>query len=98
MSEPPLLTIGKRLRLARLEARVTQRQAAKHVDRTRQSVAGWEAGLVEIGVLQLALLADLYGVTADYLLYGKVAVPGSLEEAEDAQALMRAAFEKAGRP
>ena len=95
MKQLQLLAIGERLRLARLEARVTLRDAGKFVDRTRQSVAGWEAGMNEIGIVQLALLAALYRVTTDYVIYGGALVPGSLESSEQAKAEMLEAFRKA---
>lgn len=95
MNQLQLLAIGRRLRLARLEARVTLRAAGECVGRSRQSVAGWEAGATEIGIVQLALLAALYGVTTDYVIYGGALVPGSLEAGKLVQAEMLAAFRRA---
>lgn len=70
-----LIAIGDRLRIARSENKITLTSAGRHVGRTRQAVASWEAGDSEVGVLLLARLAELYGVTADYLIFGLYTAP-----------------------
>ena len=91
-------SIGARLRLARLDQKLSLSAAARRVGRSRQSVAGWEAGTALIGVAQLALLANLYGVTADYLIFGDNLDREGLQGAADAAAKARDALQKAMRP
>lgn len=92
------VTIGERLKAVRLENKISLSAAGRHVGRSRQSIAGWEAGTVEIRVAQLALLADLYKVTTDYLIYGRESAPGSIESYEKALAEMLAAVGRAKKP
>lgn len=84
--------LGDRLRRARLDRKISLSAAGRCVGRSRQSVAGWEAGTALIGVAQLALLAELYGVTTDYLIYGRE--PNITEVLEQT----RLALERAMRP
>ena len=85
--------IGDRLRTVRLRRRISLSVAGAHVGRSRQSVAGWESGETEIGVIQLAQLATFYGVTADYLIFGTDGVPYSQEFSEEAMIEMQTDFD-----
>ncbi len=55
-----LATIGKRLRLARENARITQEKAAEHIGVPRTAIVQIEAGNRSISTLELSDLASLY--------------------------------------
>lgn len=73
-----MLELGERLRLSRVEARLSLQDAADEVKLTRQAVAAWESGRTSISALHLACLALTYGKSADYLLFGVTAMPEEL--------------------
>lgn len=73
-----MLELGARLKIARLESRLSLAEVAKEVSLSRQAVNAWEAGRTGISALQLAKLALTYGVSADYLLFGITAIPEDL--------------------
>lgn len=58
--------VGKRLREAR--KRRPLEEVGQHVGVTRQTVWQWEAGKAYPGPERLLLIADLYGVSVDWLL------------------------------
>ena len=59
------MTLGERLREARIKAGLTQKQVAEELNVSRQAVSGWENNLSQPD-LQLAVrIADLYGVSID---------------------------------
>ena len=51
------------------------------VDLTRQALAHWEAGRAVPTALQLADLAEAYGVPADFLLFGLLTIPVRMVDA-----------------
>lgn len=60
--------IGKNLTTLRLESRMTQAELAEKLNYTDKSVSKWENGDAMPPVDTLKNLADLYGVTLDYLV------------------------------
>jgi Zn-dependent peptidase ImmA (M78 family)/DNA-binding XRE family transcriptional regulator len=54
--------LGRRLREARTQARVSQKEAAGHLGVTASAISQYEAGKRKIGALALERLARLYGV------------------------------------
>ena len=60
--------LGHRLRIARLEARLTQAQAAEAVGSTAQTVRNWETARNEPPPWAITKLAERYNVTEDSLL------------------------------
>lgn len=60
--------VGERLKQARAAADLTQAQAAKRAGFHKQSVIRWEAGTRNIGAVDLAKLARVYGTTAGAIL------------------------------
>lgn len=73
--------VGIRLRAVRLEAGLSQEDAAEAVKKTRQAVAQWESGEAAISAVQLGRLAALYGTSTDYLILGMRTVPVSNDSA-----------------
>lgn len=63
------------MRQARAEAGLSQDVAAERVKVSRQAVGQWESGGTAIGATQLGLLGALYGVSADWLIFGLRTVP-----------------------
>lgn len=47
---------------------------------SKQAVSAWETGRTIMDTLQLADLALMYGVSADYLIFGTRMVPEELRE------------------
>lgn len=60
--------IGKNLTTLRLESKMTQAELAEKLNYTDKSVSKWENGDAMPPVDTLKNLADLYGVTLDYLV------------------------------
>ena len=57
-----------RFREARLQAGLTTVQLAQKMGLTQAAVSQWESGKKVPGIETISRLADLYGVTVDYLL------------------------------
>lgn len=62
------MQIGERLRSARAGAGLSQTQTAKAIGITARSYKAYEAGSINPSYDNLVALADLLGVTTDYLL------------------------------
>lgn len=62
------LLIAERLRIERARARLTQRQVGDRIGASQNSVGMWERSESVPDARQIARLADLFGVCADYLL------------------------------
>lgn len=60
--------VGKRLTRARLDARLTQEEAAKFVGVIPDTVSKWENGVRRPGMEKIRKLARLYGVSAGFFL------------------------------
>ncbi len=60
--------LGQRLRIARLEAKLTQAQAAEAVGSTAQTIRNWETARNEPPPWAITKLAERYNVTEDSLL------------------------------
>jgi transcriptional regulator with XRE-family HTH domain len=64
--------IGRRIRNARLVARMTQKQVGEErgIRASRQTVSAWERGEYLPSCNQLYGLCVLFGASADYILFG----------------------------
>ncbi|MBQ9734394.1 MAG: helix-turn-helix transcriptional regulator [Clostridia bacterium] len=60
--------VGKRLKEARRNVGLTQRQVAEKLFMTQQQYSRFENGVFELNYEQLIFLCKLYDVSADYLL------------------------------
>lgn len=79
--------IGSRLRESRLKVKLSLGDVAEEMKMTKQGVSAWETGKTKLDAYQLADLALMYGVSADYILFGTPMVPQELREL----------FQRAGR-
>ena len=73
-------TLALRLKQLRLEAGWTQKELAERLRIGRPTVAGYEVGKREPDSQMLGKMADLFGVSIDYLL-GRTEVRGSIQTA-----------------
>lgn len=65
------------IRGARIERKMTQKQAAKEMNVTRETIGNWEKGLTAPTMTQLLRLCEVYGVTL-----GDVFLPERLAKSE----------------
>jgi len=63
-----LMSLGKRLKVARLNKGLTQKEAAKHLGITFQALSNYERDMRDPDTKLLKSMAELYGVSADALL------------------------------
>ena len=61
-------TMIKRLRL---EKSINQEQLAEQLHVTRQAVSNWETGKTQPDIETLTQIAEYFGVSVEYLIYGK---------------------------
>lgn len=62
------MSIGNKIADARKEKNLTQEQLADMMSVTRQSISRWESGLSFPEMEKVVLLAELLGVSCDWLL------------------------------
>lgn len=62
------MTLGEKLQKLRRARGMTQEQLAERVGVSRQSLSGWENDAALPDTANVIMLADLFGVTTDYLL------------------------------
>ena len=62
------MTFGERLRMIREKAGLTQNQLAKKTGIHRNSIGGYERDVNEPSIFILCCLADVLGVSTDYLV------------------------------
>ena len=60
--------LSNQIKILRKFNKFTQSELANHLNITQQAVAKWEKGVSEPDSASLIKLADLFGVTVDYLL------------------------------
>ena len=65
------MTLGERLQRLRRARGMTQEQLAERIGVSRQSLSGWENDAALPDTVHVVALAELFGVTTDYLLMGK---------------------------
>ena len=56
-----------KLNAARVNAGMTQTEAAKALNRNKQTIVNWEKGLTAIKGSDLVRLSELYGIPIEYL-------------------------------
>ena len=64
------MTTGQRIRQLRIKRELSQKQLAARIGLTRQVVNGWEADKWLPNWANLGQLADEFGVSVQFLLYG----------------------------
>ena len=55
------------LKAARVNAGLTQDQAARAIGKTKQTIVNWENGMTDIRYTDLKALSDLYQMPIEYL-------------------------------
>ena len=76
-------SLGYRLSEARKNSGLTQGQVAEKLFITTQSVSSWECGNSTPDIGKIPEIAELYGVTTDWLLSGKLPAAEILEVTSD---------------
>ena len=76
------MTIGEKLQRLRKARGWTQEELAERVGVSRQSLSKWEANATLPDTANVIALADLFGVTTDYLLREDAAPPVRTESGE----------------
>jgi transcriptional regulator with XRE-family HTH domain len=66
--QKPRSPLGDRIVKARLRAGLTQKDLAEQLSVSQRAIAHWETNSVALRADQLAALADVLGVTVDYLM------------------------------
>src|SRR5258705_12126912 len=70
VSRASMVEIGKRLREARVNAKITQQEIARLLDVSKQLVSHWEKARSEITVPTVIRVAKILGVGVEWLLVG----------------------------
>ena len=94
------MTIGDRLRTLREHAKIGQAEVAAALDVSIPTVSEWESGKKKPARERISVLAQLFGVTSDYILDGiEIALPdrGALEEEKSLLLLYRSTDEQVRR-
>ncbi len=73
MAQQPKQGIGKRITDLRKRDKLTQEELAGALNTNRSSLNMWERGQRELKAGDLQEIADYFGVTVDYLIYGREA-------------------------
>ena len=77
------MEIGKKLKQARLGAKLTQEQAAERLFVSRQTISNWENEKTYPDIASVVRLSDLYSISLDELLKGDDEMLEHLEESTD---------------
>lgn len=59
---------NERLKEARIDADITQQEAAEILETTQQQIYKYEKGIQEMTIIKLKKLCEAYRVSADYIL------------------------------
>lgn len=65
------MSMGERLRKARLKMGYSQEEVARRIDTHRTTIEKYENGECEPSIKVLAKLIEIYCTDANYILYGK---------------------------
>lgn len=78
--EEDMNNIGKKLKLARIESKMTQEMVAEVLDVSRQTISNWENNKSYPDIISVIKLSELYAVSLDELLKGDEKMIQHLEE------------------
>lgn len=76
-------TLNERIKKLRKEKGITQNQLADALGVTDKAVSKWEVGEANPDISLLVKISEIFGVTVDYLLTGKVQETISLDDMDD---------------
>ena len=65
------MDIGSKIRKSRVDAKLTQEQAAEALGISRQTISNWENEKSYPDIVSVLKMSDLYQVSLDYLLKGE---------------------------
>ena len=74
------MEIGKKLKEARMESKLTQEQVAEKLFVSRQTISNWENEKSYPDIISVIKLSDLYSISLDELLKGDKEMLEHLEE------------------
>ncbi|MCL2636781.1 MAG: helix-turn-helix domain-containing protein [Oscillospiraceae bacterium] len=77
--------MAEKIRTLRLQKGLTQTEIAKRLNITKNSVNVWETGACAPSLINLARLAQIFGVSTDYLLGVNERVTVDITEYDDLQ-------------
>lgn len=77
------MEIGKKLKEARLGAKLTQEQVAERLFVSRQTISNWENEKSYPDIVSVVKLSDLYSISLDELLKGDTKMLEHLGESTD---------------
>lgn len=77
------MEIGKKLKDARLRAKLTQEQVAERLFVSRQTISNWENEKTYPDIVSVVKLSDLYSISLDKLLRGDIKMLEYLKESTD---------------
>ena len=63
-----MVNFANRLKELRIEKSLSQQQLANLMSMSKMAISHWESGHSEPSIAQLIYLAELFGVTIDYLV------------------------------
>lgn len=74
------MTIGQKLKQARIEKGYSQEELAEKANVSRQTISNWETGKTYPDIVSVLFLSELYNLSLDSLLKGDGAMLNHLEE------------------
>ena len=75
--------IGSKIKKSRIDAKLTQEQAAEVLGISRQTISNWENEKSYPDIVSVLKMSDLYGVSLDYLLKGDSTMKNYLDYIEE---------------
>lgn len=77
------MEIGSKIKKSRIDAKLTQEQAAEALGISRQTISNWENEKSYPDIASVLKMSDLYGVSLDYLLKGDSPMKNYLDYIEE---------------
>ena len=77
------MEIGSKIKKSRIDAKLTQEQAAEALGISRQTISNWENEKSYPDIVSMLKMSDLYGVSLDYLLKGDSPMKNYLDYIEE---------------
>lgn len=74
------MEVGKKLKDARTQSRMTQEEIALKIKVSRQTISNWENGKSLPDIISLIYLSDIYGMSLDDLLKGNTKMIEKIEK------------------
>lgn len=77
------MEIGSKIKKSRIDAKLTQEQAAEALGISRQTISNWENEKSYPDIVSVLKMSDLYGVSLDYFLKGDSPMKNYLDYIEE---------------